>query len=496
VSADHTPNKVLLDFMLRYGPAAGEMGPLQLVREVFKADPDDWQASVLRDFGRGERGIAIRSAHGPGKTCVCAWMVWAMLLTRFPQKTVATAPTKGQLFDGLFTEVLGWGMELPDQLRSLYLMKGGDRIDYIPAPALSFFTAKTARPETPEALQGIHSDHVLLVGDEASGIPEPIFEAGAGSMSGEHATTVLLGNPIRSTGLFFDVFNKGLDGWKKYHVRAASVDWPTGIPSERVKPKFVKEMAQRYGEESNAFRTRVLGEFPKGDDDTVISFELVESARQRDIEGGRLPFVWGVDVARFGSARNAIVARDRRRLLSVETWEGVDLMQTAGRIKATYDALLPSERPYCILIDVNGLGGGVVDRLTELGLPVRGINVGEAAAIKERFLYLRDELWWRMRDWFEKRDISLPMGDMDDDWDPIETLAKELTQPRYKYQSSGKIKVESKDEMKKRGLRSPDIADALMLTFAEDVTVLSGGFSSYGGAGWNEDLPDRSMGVP
>lgn len=490
------PGRLLVDFIKKYGPAAGESGPLRLVREVFRAKPDDWQADVLCDFGRGERSVAIRSAHGPGKTCVVAWAIWAMLLTRFPQKTIATAPTKGQLFDGLFTEVLAWGDKLPPELRDLYLMKGGNRIELIASPANSFFTARTARPETPEALQGIHSEHVLLVGDEASGIPEPIFEAGAGSMSGEHATTILLGNPIRSTGLFFDVFNKQLEGWKRYHVRAASVDWPTGIPSERVRPKFVREMAERYGEESNAYRTRVLGEFPKGDDDTVISFELVESARNREIETlDTMPYVWGIDVARFGSAINALVARNRRGVTRVDTWEGVDLMQTSGRIKAKWDALLPGDKPYCILIDVNGLGGGVVDRLTELGLPVRGINVGEAAAIKDRFLYLRDELWWRGREWLEQRDVMLPTGTMGKR-DPVERMCKELTLPRYTYQSSGKIKVESKAELKKRGHASPDIADAFMLTMAEDISVLQSGYSAFGGAAWNEDLPDRSVGVP
>ena len=490
------PGKLLLDFITKYGPAAGESGPVRLVREVFQAEPDDWQEWVLRDFGRGERSIAIRSAHGPGKTCVVGWMVWAMLLTRFPQKTIATAPTKGQLFDGLFTEVLSWGDKLPPELRDLYLMKGGNRIELIASPANSFFTARTARPETPEALQGIHSEHVLLVGDEASGIPEKIFEAGAGSMSGEHATTVLLGNPIRSTGLFFDVFNKQLEGWKRYHVRAASVEWPTGIPSDRVRPKFVREMAERYGEESNAFRTRVLGEFPKGDDDTVISFELVESARNREIEKkDDMPHVWGIDVARFGSAINALVARDRRGVTRVETWEGVDLMQTSGRIKAKFDELLPSEKPYCILIDVNGLGGGVVDRLTELGLPVRGINVAEGSNISDRFLRLRDELWWRGREWLEGRDVMLPTGTMGKN-DPVERMCKELTLPRYVYQSSGKIKVESKDELRKRGHASPDIADAFMLTMAEDISVLQSGFSAFGGSAWNQDLPDRSMGVP
>lgn len=487
------PDKILLDFIKRYGPPAGPMGPVNLVKEVFRATPDNWQGDVLQDFGRGERRIAIRSAHGPGKTCVVAWMVWAMLLTRFPQKTVATAPTKGQLFDGLFVEILTWGNRLPPVLHTLYNFKS-DRIELIAAPAESFFTARSARPEMPEALQGIHSEHVLIVADEASGIPEPIFEAGSGSMSGDNATTMLLGNPVRTSGLFFDVFNNMADMWKTYHVRAGSVDWPSGIPSDRVVPDFVEDIARRYGEESNAYRIRVLGEFPKGDEDTVVPFELVESSRMREIVSvPGAPNVWGVDVARFGSARNALAIRTKRELVSIETWEGVDLMQTSGRIKAKYDATMPSERPQTILIDVNGLGGGVVDRLTELGLPVRGINVAEAANIDERFHKLRDELWWRVREWFEMRDVKMPPLTKDK-LDPVEIVCSELVKPTYKYLSSGKIAVESKDEMRKRGIPSPDLADAFMLTFAEDVSVLMGG--RYGGHSWNDELPDRSVGVP
>jgi hypothetical protein len=487
------PTQILLDFIKRYGPPAGAMGPVNLVKEVFKATPDGWQGDVLQDFGRGERRIAIRSAHGPGKTCVVAWMVWAMLLTRFPQKTVATAPTKGQLFDGLFVEILSWGNRLPPVLKALYNFKS-DRIELIAAPSESFFTARSARPEMPEALQGIHSEHVLIVADEASGIPEPIFEAGSGSMSGDNAITMLLGNPVRTSGLFFDVFNKMSDMWKTYHIRAASVDWPTGIPSERVIPDFVEDIARRYGEESNAYRIRVLGEFPKGDENTVVPFELVESSRMRDIvtvPGS--PCVWGVDVARFGSARNALAVRTKRELISIEVWEGVDLMQTSGRIKAKWDATMISERPQTILIDVNGLGGGVVDRLNELGLPVRGINVAESANIDDRFHRLRDELWWRVREWFEGRDVKLPPP-TNKEHDPVEITVSELVKPTYKFQSSGKIKVESKDEMRKRGVPSPDLADAFMLTFAEDVSILMGG--RYGGAAWNEELPDRSVGVP
>jgi len=493
---NYEPHAILKDFISRYGPPMGAMGPVNLVKEVFRVEPDEWQSDLLRDFGAGERRIGVRSAHGVGKTCVLAWMVWAMLLTRFPQKTVATAPTKGQLFDSLFTEILSWGKRLPPALHGLYNFKS-DRIELLASPSESFFTARSARPEMPEALQGIHSDHVLIIGDEASGIPEPIFEAGSGSMSGDNATTVLAGNPVRTSGLFFDVFNKMADNWRTYHIRAAGVDWPTGIPSERAIPDFVQDIASRYGEESNAYRIRVLGEFPKGDENQVVPFELVEASRSRDIVTvPGAPSVWGVDVARFGSARNALAVRTKRELISVETWEGVDLMQTAGRIKAKWDATMPSDRPETILIDVNGLGGGVVDRLCELGLPVRGINVAETANIDDRYHRLRDELWWRVREWFEGKDVKVPPMTRKDH-DPVETTISELVKPTYKYLSSGKIQVETKDEMRKRGVPSPDLADAFMLTFAEDVSVLMGSSGSgWAGSAWNDELPDRSVGVP
>ncbi len=484
------------EFLDRYGPKAGEEGPALFVREVFGCEPDEWQEDVLNDFGRGERRIAIRSAHGPGKTCLLAWLVIYMLLFRFPQKTVATAPTRGQLFDNLYAEVLTWWKRLPPAIQALYIVKS-TRIELAASPAESFFTAKTARPETPEALQGIHSPHVLIIADEASGVPEPIFEAGSGSMSGASACTILAGNPVRTSGYFFQAFHKLSNLWKTYHIRSAFVDWPTGTPSTRITEKYVEEQGILYGTESAAFRIRVLGEFPTSDDNTVIAYVAVQSARDREIEerpeANRL---WGVDVARFGSAKNALVVRTNRSVLEVEMWDGVDLMQTAGRIHSKYNECPNALKPQTILIDVNGLGGGVVDRLYELGLPVRGINVAESAGVSERFLRLRDELWWKGREWLESQGVSI-IADHTDKEAPCEVLAMELVQPTYEFMSTGKIKVESKDEMRKRGVPSPDVADAFILTMAEDAAVLAGAGGWGGGqTSWNEALPSRVQGIP
>jgi len=142
----------------------------------------------------------------------------------------------------------------------------------------------------------------------------------------------------------------------------------------------------------------------------------------------------------------------------VLTWRNKDTMQVAGIIGRMFEELDSFEQPSTIVVDVIGIGSGVVDRMAELGLPVIGINVSESPAIGEKFSRLRDELWWRAREWFEAMNCALP-----DD----ETLMGELATVRYGIKSDGKIKVESKDEMKKRGLPSPDVADAFVLTFAE-----------------------------
>lgn len=440
------------------------------------ASPDPWQEELLRAYGRGERRISVRSCHGPGKTAAAAWCVWHQLLTRYPQKTVATAPTAAQLYDALFSEVLSWGKRLPLTLQEAFVFKS-DRIEHRSAPNDSFFSVRTARAENPEALQGIHSEHVLLIADEASGVPEPIFEAAAGSMSGHNATTLLLSNPVRTSGFFFDTHHKLRDMWVTVHVSHEM--------STRVSDDFVEDIARRYGRESNAFRVRCLGEFPKSDDDTVIPFELVESARTRDIVvPPHMKNVWGLDVARFGDDKNALCVRNRLAVTEMEQWGDADIMQTTGRVHAKWRNTEPEHRPDEILVDVIGLGAGVVDRLRELGLPARGVNVSETASSAEKYRNLRSELWFKAREWLERKDTRLPAPSGRGDSDPGETLASELVVPRYTFTSSGKLMVEPKADMKRRGHKSPNMADAFVLTFASEPATMLLGSSTR----WNQPL--------
>lgn len=403
-----------------------------------------------------------------------------MLLTRYPQKTVATAPTSSQLKGALVPEIKMWLKELPQVLQDLFDLKA-EGIYLGTKPEASFFEARTSRAEAPEALQGVHSEHVLLVADEASGVPEQVFEAAVGSMSGHNATTLLIGNPVRTSGLFYDTHHKLRDMWFTVHVSHAD--------SPRVTADFVEDVKRRYGEDSNAFRIRCLGEFPKADEDTVIPFEAVETARSREITlPPNMPVVWGLDVSRFGDDHNALVERSKRAATVLDMWQGTDLMETAGRVKERWDQTPAERRPRSILVDVIGLGAGVVDRLRELNLPVRGINVAEASSTSERFMRLRSELWWMAREWLEKQDVTLPTATdgLDPRDDPAEALASELVIPKYTYTSTGKLSVEAKSDIKKRGYKSPDVADAFVLTFAEDMSRMVHG--SSGSSSWGEPI--------
>ena len=432
--------------------------PVLFVKEVLGVEPDEWQQDFLNAVATGERKISIRSGHGVGKSTTASWAMLWFLLTRYPVKVVVTAPTSAQLYDALFAELKRWVKELPEPIQALLDVKQ-ERIELKASATEAFISARTSRAEQPEALQGVHSDNVMLVADEASGVPEAVFEAAAGSMSGHNALTILLGNPVRSSGFFFDTHNRLKDEWWTRRVSC--------LDSTRVSKEYVEDMKSRYGEESNAYRIRVLGEFPRSDDDTIIPMELLESAKHRDTRAYEdAPIVWGLDVARFGSDSSVLCKRQSNVVHTLERWRNLDLMQLTGAVVAQYEACDHKSRPAEILVDSIGLGAGVVDRLMELKLPARGINVSESPAMGGTYLNLRAELWHKAKAWLEKRDCKIPNN---------EDLIGELATVRYTFTSNGKIKIESKDDIRKRGLKSPDMADAFVLTFASDAATISWG---------------------
>lgn len=432
--------------------------PVDFVVNVLGAQPLPWQAEFLEKVASGERRISIRAGHGVGKSTVVSWaLIWHML-TRYPQKSVCTAPTASQLYDALFAEVKHWVNKLPPVLRDLIDVLS-DRIVLKSAPESSFLSARTSSKERPEAMAGIHSEHVMLVFDEASAVEEVVFESAAGSMSGHNAITILIGNPTRNSGLFFMTHHRLSSEWVTMHVSCKD--------NPLVSADFIKQIADTYGENSNAYRVRVLGEFALKEDDTLIPAELVDSAIARDIK--TLPgegLLYGVDVARFGDDRSVLVKRRGNVVEEVKAWTGADLMETVGRVVA--EARI--DKPEVIMVDSIGLGAGVADRLRELGFNVRDVNVAETASMDPTAAKLRDELWLACRNWLATRAVSLPKHD---------ELRQELVAPTYTFLSNGKIKVEGKGDMKKRGMRSPDIADALCLTFAGEGALIAGRASRW-----------------
>jgi len=366
----------------------------------------------------------------------------------FPCKIPCTAPTAHQLNDVLWSEIAKWHRVMRERVPDLAneFDWTAERFKLKAAPEESFAVARTSRPEQPEALQGFHSENLLFLVDEASGIAEEVFQVAEGALSTPGAFVLMAGNPTRMEGYFFDSHHKSRENWAAL--------WWNGEDSPLVSKDHVEEMARKYGADSAIYRIRVRGEFA-GNPDGVIPLNLIEGAIDRKVETAGLE-IWGLDVARFGVDRTALCKRRGNTLLEpIKSWQGKDTMQVAGLVKLEYDAA--KRKPHAINVDVIGIGSGVVDRLKELELPVSAVNVAESPSIKEQYNRQRDELWFLAREWFEGRDVKMPKDD---------ALIAELTLPSFKVLSSGKKQVESKDDLKKRGVTSPDLADAFCLTFA------------------------------
>lgn len=420
--------------------------PLLFVTDVLGATPEPWQAEALRLIGQFDR-VSIRAGHGVGKTAVLAWVCYWFMLTRMPFKIPVTANSQDQLRDVVWAELRKWHGRLPEPLKA-EIELSAERVHLKGAPEC-FAVARTSSKDNPESLQGFHEDNLLFLIEEASGIEDIVFEVAQGALSTPGAKVLMFGNPTRPSGYFHATHTTLRERWKTMRVSSEDVPRARG---------HIDDIIATYGRESNAYRVRVLGEFPETGDDTVIPLHHCENAVKRDVKPTHFRPTWGLDVARFGDDRTALCKRVGNTVTEpLKWWHQKDTMQVAGLIVDEWKGTHEQDRPSEILVDVIGLGAGVVDRLRELEMPVRGVNVGESAAVSDRFMRRRDELWFAARDWLSAGDCKLP----DDD-----ALIAELTGPKYQITSSGKVKVEGKDEMKKRGLRSPDLADAFILTFA------------------------------
>jgi phage terminase large subunit len=464
-------------------------GPRKWQEKILKKIATHIQRNQVRDLPEMFR-LAVASGRGIGKSALVAWLILWFLSTRLGGTIIVTANTEQQLRSRTWAELGKW---LTLAINSHWFSKTATSIrpaqwfekalndDLKIDTGYYYAQAQLWSEENPDAFAGIHSSYgVCLIMDEASGIPAPIYSVSEGFFSEptKNRYWFTFSNPRRNTGPFFDSFHGKKSYWNTEQIDSRTVE---GTDKE-----LFQKMLEQYGEDSTVSRVEVMGEFPKADDDTAIPMDLVRSAVDRDValsvsDG----IVWGLDVARFGGDNSAICVRQGNHLLEIQSLQSMDLMQLCGVVKNKYDECTVIERPEEILVDVIGLGSGVVDRLRELDLPVRGVNVSESPSTKKTYLNLRAELWFKIKDWLSTRDCKIPNDD---------ELIAELCSPTYKYTSSGKIKLESKEEMRKRGIKSPDKADAFALTMASGVASYSGS-GSFMGYNFKKPLKSRILRV-
>ena len=460
--------------------------------------PDKWQTKFLCDIRDSLKELreddetindplfyATKAGHGVGKSAATAWIILWLMSTRPHFAGVVTANTRDQLTRKTWRELEIWrrrcitGHWFKYNATSIHHVVHKDtwRTDAIPWSE-----------HNSEAFAGMHNAGrgQAIIFDEASGISDVIWEVAEGAMTDPDAFWFAFGNPTKRSGRFFEAWHKFARRLKKFTVdaREAAV----------ANKKRINEVIEDWGLDSDYVRVRVLGEFPFQDVATLIPAEWLDKALYRPVIGcDRYRPIWGLDVARFGDDRTALAKRRNRMLMEpVIFWQGLNLMQICERIKAIWADTAEDDKPSAICIDAIGVGAGVVDRLNELaseghfeGTQIIGINVSESASIHDKYSRLRDELWWRARTWFEDMNTSmlqdleqrqrwiLTEGNEEFFDDPDTRMSRkspitdELRDVLFSYLPNGKIKLEPKQDTKERLGRSPDGADAFVLTFAE-----------------------------
>ena len=398
-------------------------------------------------------GLCIHSGHGTGKTAFMAWCILHFLICRPYCKIPCVAPVGVQLASNLWPEVHLWLRRSPFlqdlikwQAEKIYFKEEAGK-EWFAFPRT--VSTKSTPEEQTETLAGIHADNMLVCVDESSGVPDPVFKPLEGGLTGPCNLVIQIGNPTQSRGFFHDSFTKNRQDWLVCHWNAEE--------SELVQKSHVERMARKYGRDSNAYRIRVLGLPPIASDDILIPYDWIVAAKGRDLLiEAETPVVIGVDVARFGDDKSIILRRQGPIVKGLLEFTKLDSRELASWALGE----IQEENVACAAIDVIGWGAGTFDILNEVApCPVLPVNVAEAASNAEQFMRLRDELWWWIRIRFQEGTISLP-DNVDDE------LLDELSCIKYNFSktSKEKIKIESKQELRDRGVASPNKADALCLS--------------------------------
>lgn len=433
-----------------------EYDPCAWVNAQFGAEPDAWQAEALTALATGHH-VAVRSGHGVGKTTFLAWTVLWWLDVKGYAKVPCAAPTEHQLEDHLWPEMNIWLTRSKLGLENRILWKAR-RVYYKGRERTSFAVMRAAGPDNkPENLAGFHSDNLLFVVDEASGVADRNMTVVTGALTTEGAQLVMTGNPTRPTGFFAKRFTEENPKW--HTATISSKD------SSRVSEEWAKEVEADWGRDSDEYRVRVLGLPPRGDVRGFISPELVDSAMDRTFkpEGD---IVLGIDVARYGKDKSVIAARRGRHVYPLMSYSKLGNPQLAAKVLDAVDKFkLPSDESMRIIIDDDGVGGGVTDLLrlaaknrpsNALRLSISGVTFGGTG---NRWYTTNAGVWWaRMRKLMQEGDIDLPRNPY---------LYQQLTDRTSAVNMKGRTVLEAKDHMQNRGVHSPDDADAIALTLAD-----------------------------
>lgn len=436
--------------------------PVAFAEDMLDFYPDDKQAAIMMDVASYPK-TSVRSGQGVGKTALEAVLVIWFLCCRPNPRVVATAPTRQQLYDVLWAEIAKWLNTA--KVRNLltwtktkvYMVGNEDRW---------FATAKTATK--PENMQGFHEDYMLFLVDEASGVADPIMEAILGTLSGEDNKLLMCSNPTRLSGTFYDSHHKDREFYRAHKISSRT--------SKRTNKENILMIERKYGKDSDVVRVRVDGEFPKAEADAFISLEIIELAVGTQLQAVNEVLHIGVDVARFGDDETVIAPRVGARCFELQPYRKQDTMVTAGWVLDTarrYMQEHPEIKRVVVKVDDGGVGGGVTDRLNEVvreeSLPYTIVPINnQGKARDEHYENLGTEVWAALRDALEENCSNYIQGES-----PVielpndERLISQLSTRKYHMTSRGRIALERKEDMKKRGLDSPDRADAVTLAFYE-----------------------------
>lgn len=462
------PDALIAEEMKRF-----EFDPLGYVLFVFdwgqgdlegETGPDKWQADFLRDIGEAMRTsetavrFAVASGHGVGKTALSAWIIHWFMATRPGCAGDVTANTKDQLEGKTWRELAKWNRRAInghwfDWTATAF--KAKERGDHW------FIKAQPWTKERSEAFAGRHEGDVLMLMDEASAIDDIIWEVTEGALTQKGALQIALGNLTRSTGRFRECFGRLRHRW-----RTANVDSRQAKMTNKAQ---IAEWIEDYGEDSDFVRVRVKGEAPRAGSMQFIGGDVVDAAMARDAVCNMWePLIIGVDCARYGDDSSVIAFRRGRDAATIpwRQFRNIDTMTLAAEIARAMD----EEKPDAVFIDEGSFGAGVIDRLRHLHRTVMAVRFGDPPSGNRivdgdfaKPVNKRAEMWMMMRAW-------LKGGALPDDSE----LEADLTGLEYGYWGPDDLTIlESKKDMKKRGLASPDKGDALACTFAEPVAAKS-----------------------